>query len=199
MLKIEDEKPCNDVNVLELLYEEAKLNILDGRYPCDYYEKLAAIQLYIEYGQFNSKVHTPEFIREKEKELLPVHYRIQATEGHPVVRQWFVSSSRVGRSSPQQRIIEKFRSIPSTERLHLLRDYLRICWEFPFYGAAFFNGQIERTTRGVGLLVSHHDKKVWVAINAGGLHVIDKKLCVSLKRVATKIACTNHCQLLFTI
>jgi hypothetical protein len=50
---------------LEILYEEAKQNILDGRYPCETsdYEMLAGVQARLELGVYDPQVHTPEFFR----------------------------------------------------------------------------------------------------------------------------------------
>lgn len=54
-----------DVKVLELLYEEAKYNVLEGRYPCDIsqYIMLGGIQARLELGPFNPQVHTNKFFR----------------------------------------------------------------------------------------------------------------------------------------
>lgn len=53
------------MKILELLYEEAKYNVLKGRYPfeiqdCDV---LAGIQARLELGPFNPQIHTAEFFR----------------------------------------------------------------------------------------------------------------------------------------
>lgn len=50
---------------LELLYEEAKKNILSGRYPCDQAnaERLAGMQARIELGKYDHDVHTPAFFK----------------------------------------------------------------------------------------------------------------------------------------
>lgn len=53
------------MKILELLYEEAKCNVLKGRYPfemqdCDV---LAGIQARLELGPFNPQIHTAEFFR----------------------------------------------------------------------------------------------------------------------------------------
>jgi hypothetical protein len=50
---------------LDLLYEEAKYNILEGRYPCEvsHYIMLGGIQARIELGPYNPQVHTTQFFR----------------------------------------------------------------------------------------------------------------------------------------
>lgn len=172
-LKKDMEAFIDDINVLELLYEEAKINVLDGRYPSEDYEILAATQAAIELGPFNAAQHTADYFKLKGQSYLPLFYRTQASEGKT---PWFVTSRR-GHSSIYNKIVEHYKLIDANlPRFRLIRGYLELCWKYNFYGAAYFSGQIERATRGPALLVSHHDKKVWVAINSYGLHVIDKKL-----------------------
>jgi len=54
-----------DHKLLDLLYEEARYNILEGRYPCEvsYYIMLGGIQARIELGPYNPQVHTIQFFR----------------------------------------------------------------------------------------------------------------------------------------
>ena len=48
-----------------MLYEEAKFNILEGRYPCEAsdYDMLAGLQARLELGAFDAEIHTPDFFR----------------------------------------------------------------------------------------------------------------------------------------
>jgi hypothetical protein len=54
-----------DQKLLDMLYEEAKYNILEGRYPCEvsHYIMLGGIQARIELGPYNPQVHTTQFFR----------------------------------------------------------------------------------------------------------------------------------------
>lgn len=47
--------------MLRLLYEEAKLNVLEGRYPCDPEdgEQLGALACRLTLGPYNPDRHTP--------------------------------------------------------------------------------------------------------------------------------------------
>lgn len=56
----------SDLGVLELLYEEAKCNILEGRYPCDVsqYTMLGGIQARLELGPYNTQVHSNKYLRQ---------------------------------------------------------------------------------------------------------------------------------------
>lgn len=54
-----------DQKIFELLYEEAKFNILEGRYPCEtaHYIMLGGIQARIELGPYNPQVHSTHYFR----------------------------------------------------------------------------------------------------------------------------------------
>ena len=56
---------CRDNKMLELLYEEAKYNILTGRYPCEIsdYIMLGGIQARLELGPYDMAIHTPSYFR----------------------------------------------------------------------------------------------------------------------------------------
>ena len=60
-----DEVKIRDTKMLELLYEEAKYNILTGRYPCEIsdYIMLGGIQARLELGSYDAAVHTPNYFR----------------------------------------------------------------------------------------------------------------------------------------
>ncbi|XP_069673570.1 FERM domain-containing protein 8 isoform X5 [Periplaneta americana] len=60
-----DEEKIKDQKLLDLLYEEARYNILEGRYPCEvsHYIMLGGIQARIELGPYNPQVHTTQFFR----------------------------------------------------------------------------------------------------------------------------------------
>ena len=55
----------------------------------------------------------------------------------------------------------------------LVRKYLEFCWSLPYYGSAFFRGQIETPAKSLTSLVINQDTEVIIAINSLGLHVID--------------------------
>lgn len=53
------------MEILELLFTEARLNVLNGTYPCDkdLMLKLAGILLLMQYGEYNETTHTAEFFK----------------------------------------------------------------------------------------------------------------------------------------
>jgi hypothetical protein len=54
-----------DHKILELLYEEAKYNILTGRYTCEISDciMLGGIQARLELGLYDIGIHTPSYMR----------------------------------------------------------------------------------------------------------------------------------------
>lgn len=175
---LNEEQKLVDFKALELLYEEAKCNVLEGRYPCDIsqYTMLGGIQARLELGPYNSQIHTNRFFRNQKNKFLPVHSR------HDPITSWFRSHIK---NSPEVRLLEHYKRIPNsaTDR-KLQRRYLELCWSFPFYGCAFFQGQIEEPIRSLTSLLMHQDSPILIGINERGIYIIDNvgaKLLLNLK------------------
>ncbi|GLV40191.1 Band4.1 inhibitor LRP interactor [Carabus blaptoides fortunei] len=168
------EEKIKDQKIIELLYEEAKYNILEGRYPCEtaHYIMLGGIQARLELGPYNPQVHSTHYFREEQAKYLPVHVRKSSTW------TWLPISSK---NSAEVRLLEQFKRIPtSATNRKLMRKYIEFCWSLPYYGAAFFEGQIEQPVRGLTSLMTHQDIPVLVAVNARGVYVIDEIQCTLL-------------------
>ncbi|XP_017779690.1 PREDICTED: FERM domain-containing protein 8 [Nicrophorus vespilloides] len=168
------EEKIKDQKILELLYEEARYNVLEGRYPCEvgHYIMLGGIQARIDLGPYNPQVHSTHYFREEQCKYLPTHVRKSSTW------TWLPISSK---NSAEVRLLEQFKRIPaSATNRKLMRKYLEFCWSLPFYGSAFFEGQVEQPVRGLTSLMIHQDIPVLVAINAKGVYVIDDVQCTVL-------------------
>merc|ERR1719266_459224 len=166
-----DEVKLRDHKILELLYEEAKYNILTGRYPCEIsdYIMLGGIQARLELGPYNPDTHTLSFMKAELYRFLPEHAAWSSSWTSCLSPPW-----RASKNSPEARLIEQFKAIPSNAgHNRLVRKYLQFCWTLPYYGSAFFHGQIETPTRSLTSLVINHDTEAVVAINTNGLYVID--------------------------
>ncbi|RZF31967.1 hypothetical protein LSTR_LSTR012437 [Laodelphax striatellus] len=171
--RISDQR-IKDAKVVELLYHEARYNILEGRYPCEVnnYIMLGAIQARLELGPYNPQHHTIHFFREQHCNFLPVHMR------RGVWTSWFHFS---GKTSPEVKLLEQFKLIPAnTSERKLQRKYLEFCWSLPYYGCAFFQGQVEQPVRGLTSLITHQDVPVLVGINTQGVYIIDNVQCCLL-------------------
>ncbi|KAI1305805.1 FERM domain-containing protein 8 [Halotydeus destructor] len=169
MLSKDEEKNIQNAGILELLFEEAKVNILEGRYLTNDLEELAAIAAAIDLRN-NSTGTEPnaEYFKLNDHKYLPLYFRSQSTKGR--------SYSRKNKLGAYGHILELYKKIkPATSKDALIKQYLTICWNLDIYGSAFFTGQMEIVTKNVRQLVNHYDKEVWVAINEYGLHLVEKK------------------------
>ncbi|RWS17672.1 FERM domain-containing protein 8-like protein [Dinothrombium tinctorium] len=159
-----DEIVIEDIEVLRLLYEEAKVNVIDGRYPTENYERLAAIQAMIEFGPFDKNIHTAEFFKKRLHSFLPL--------SHIKFSKW---KSRIKScANIEHQIIINYKNISNFDcsPKNLMRSYLSTCWSLPFYGSAYFHGVIEK-------LKGRCNLKTWIAVNQEGVHLIEKRHSVS--------------------
>ncbi|XP_077403656.1 FERM domain-containing protein 8 [Vanacampus margaritifer] len=168
-LQIEDE------GVLRLLYEEAKSNIITGRYPCDpeHWASLGGLSLALDEGTGMDRQKLTTTIREKKlSSFLPVHV---------VIGGGGLFSTLRGKSSRQagleENLLEGYRkiNISGDSLLHseILQQYLRTCHSLPYYGCAFFDGEIDKPAQGI--LQRVRRKAVNVSISLEGVYVMDVK------------------------
>ncbi|KAI7793280.1 FERM domain-containing protein 8 [Triplophysa rosa] len=170
------ELQIDDEGVLKLLYDEAKMNILEGRYPCDpeHWLTLGALSCAIELGTGHDDQAVKAAIREKKlSSFLPAHVTLGGG---------FLSTlrGRGGRHAEmEQNLIKEYRSVCSSsdgsslEPTALLHQYLRTCHTLPYYGCAFFMGEIDKPAQG--LLHRGGRKVVQVGISLEGVYVMDIK------------------------
>uniref|UniRef100_A0A3P9H314 FERM domain-containing protein 8 n=1 Tax=Oryzias latipes TaxID=8090 RepID=A0A3P9H314_ORYLA len=169
-LQIEDE------GVLRLLYEEAKNNILTGRYPCDpeHWTGLGALAFAQEEGlNINSNQFTTTVREKKLTSFLPEHV---------VLGSGGLLSTLRGKSRRlaelEGNLAEEYRKIcvtagSSPGPAPLLHQYLSMCHALPYYGCAFFFGEIDKPAQGI--LQRGKRKAVSVGICLDGVYVIDMK------------------------
>ncbi|CAL9685829.1 unnamed protein product [Knipowitschia caucasica] len=169
-LLIEDEA------VLRLLYEEAKNNILTGRYPCDpeHWTSLGALSLAIEEGIGIESQKLTSVIREKKlSSFLPPHVALGSGGLFSTLRG---KSSR--QAGLEQNLLEEYRKIDisagsSSGCTPLLHQYLNTCHSLPYYGCGFFDGEIDKPAQGI--LQRGRRKAVNVGICLEGVYVMDVK------------------------
>ncbi|XP_027886444.1 FERM domain-containing protein 8 [Xiphophorus couchianus] len=170
------ELQIKDEAVLRLLYEEARSNILSGRYPCDpeHWAGLGALSLALEEGPGLDSQQITTKIREKKlPSFVPAHVAMGSGG--------FFSTLR-GKSSRQaeleQKLSEEYGKISkstgsSLEPQQLLHQYLSMCHTLPYYGCAFFCGEIDKPAQGI--LQRGKRKAVSVGICLDGVYVMDVK------------------------
>lgn len=117
-----------DPRILELLYEEARHNVLAGRYILEpaHSIMLGGIQARIELGPYNIHSHTISYFRENQFRFLP----------HNVAKNSNLSWMPYSRkNSAEVKLLEQFKRVPATATTRkLMRKYLEFCWALPFYG-----------------------------------------------------------------
>lgn len=157
--------------------------VVVGRYPCEgqaRYASLGALQARIEIGPYNSQTHTLAFFRRHRGRFLPHHY----TSPSLLLGLGLGLGLVGGKGAPEARLLEQYKRIPNhtgtnTNPRKLIRKYLEFCWGLPCYGAAFFQGQIERPVRGLASWITNRDLQVLIAINTSGVYIVDDMQCVS--------------------
>ncbi|KAF3706638.1 FERM domain-containing protein 8 [Channa argus] len=170
------ELQIHDEGVLKLLYEEAKSNILAGRYPCDpeHWVGLGALSLALEEGTALDSQQFTTTIREKKlSSFLPAHVAMGSGGLFSTLRG---KSSR--QSGLEQSLFEEYKKISTSagnppEPMQLLHQYLNTCHNLPYYGCAFFFGEIDKPAQGI--LQRAKRKAVNVGICLEGVYVIDVK------------------------
>ncbi|XP_060032066.1 FERM domain-containing protein 8 isoform X2 [Erinaceus europaeus] len=170
------ELQIQDEEVLRLLYEEAKGNVLAARYPCDLEdcEALGALVCRLQLGPYRPGQTTAGTLREKLDSFLPTHF---CRRGHGFLAALRGRGAKAG--AGEQGLLDAYRRVPEasgeqepTVSTHH-RAYLRKCHELPFYGCAFFHGEVDKPAQG--LLHRGGRKPVSVAISLEGVHVIDSR------------------------
>uniref|UniRef100_A0A8C3WH98 FERM domain-containing protein 8 n=1 Tax=Catagonus wagneri TaxID=51154 RepID=A0A8C3WH98_9CETA len=169
------ELQIHDEAVLRLLYAEAKGNLLAARYPCDVEdcEALGALVCRVQLGPYQPGQPTACALREKLDSFLPAHL---CKRGHGL---FAALRGRGAKAGPmEQGLLDAYRRLQDTGDSEAslsphYRAYLLKCHELPFYGCAFFHGEIDKPAQG--FLHRSGRKPVSVAISLEGVHVIDSR------------------------
>lgn len=166
-----DEEKIENELVLKLLYEEAKSNVINGRYQLEDEEHNSAIQLQIDYLRTNDeRILTTQYFKENCDQYLSSNY-LQSSTGT------FLTLNRLRATSLDQRVNNIVKSeLGNLTLKSLYKDYLKRCSKLAQYGSVFYHGQIEKNLSIFSSLIARNqDLKVWVGVNYDGIHCIDKK------------------------
>ncbi|KAJ8266413.1 hypothetical protein GJAV_G00130150 [Gymnothorax javanicus] len=170
------EMQVEDEGVLRLLYYEAKANILEGRYPCDpeHWLSLGGLSCAIELGVgLDAQAVTAAIRKKKLASFLPAH----VTGGGGGLLS--ALRGKGGRHAGlEQNLVEKYLQLIAPDSnpqdpSHYLHQYLSTCHALPYYGCAFFCGEIDKPAQGI--LQRTGRKTVNVGISLEGVYVIDVK------------------------
>ncbi|VFV23119.1 ferm domain-containing protein 8 [Lynx pardinus] len=173
------ELQIHDEEVLRLLYEEAKGNVLAARYPCDVEdcEALGALVCRVQLGPYQPGQPTACAVREKLDSFLPAHL---CKRGHGLFAALRGRGAKAGLG--EQGLLNAYCKVKEaaggdsgrgTSLSTHYRAYLLKSHELPFYGCAFFHGEVDKPAQG--FLHRGGRKPVVVAISLEGVHVIDSR------------------------
>lgn len=171
------ELQIHDEEVLRLLYEEAKGNVLAARYPCDVEdcEALGGLVCRVQLGPYQPGRPEVCTLREKLDSFLPAHL---CKRGHGLLSSLRSRGAKAG--TAEQGLLNAYRQVKDVADSECeaalathYRSYLLKCHELPFYGCAFFHGEIDKPAQG--FLHRGGRKPVVVAISLEGVHVIDSR------------------------
>lgn len=170
---------CHEV-MLSLLYHEAKFNVIEGRYVVqpEEYDQLAGIQALIHLEHYNANTHTRDHYKKELHKFYPEFMR------KPKSSKFFKFGKNDGVEPLEVRVERAHRQISGAYKDKdikqalpaLYRTYLEVCWQYAFYGSAFFEGKIQKQ---VGKIKGHlpgveKDMEVLVALNTDGICIIDQ-------------------------
>lgn len=177
-LTLEEEKKTSNEYILSLLYHEAKFNVVEGRYvmiPEDYHA-LAGIQALIDLDLYDEKNHVLSQYRSTLSRFYPPHMYKHRLHLLPVGKQKEPHCEEHLMEAHRQ-ISEKYTGVEIRRIMKdLYKQYLKICWQYPFYGSAFFEGVIEKPCHKVKkAILGCQQTEVICAINTDGITVIDKE------------------------
>ncbi|XP_013135519.1 PREDICTED: FERM domain-containing protein 8 isoform X2 [Papilio polytes] len=160
------EEGIKDSKIQELLYEEARYNVVNGRYPLESAQAvmLGGIQARVQLGPYDPHSHTAKFFRENLDKFLPRHARSG---------RWAALLPAGRKGSPEAKLLEQAQRPAASPPRKLRHKYLAHVRMLPTYGAAFFQGQVEMPVRSLTSLLTYEDVPVLVAINSTGVYVIE--------------------------
>ncbi|XP_066575058.1 FERM domain-containing protein 8 [Amia ocellicauda] len=172
------ELQLEEEGALRLLFEEARSRVLSGSYPCDPpdWQRLGGLSCRLELGPCPDQSTAAGLLREKKlSSFLPAH----VCSG--VGGLWGVLRGRGLKQELEKGLLEAYQEastqFPNTDPDQgdsaLLREYLRTCQQLPYYGSAFFSGEIDKPAGGI--LPRGGRKAVSVAISLEGVYVMDVK------------------------
>ncbi|XP_067943771.1 putative FERM domain-containing protein FRMD8P1 isoform X2 [Watersipora subatra] len=152
----EEDLKVKDNEILELLFTEARCNIMDGTYPCDrdLLIKLAGLLCAVQYGPFNEEQHTIEFYKANQASIFPISID-DCKELADDLRQYLLANAKAFdlESLPNPRVA-----------------FLSACCEsLPYYGCVFFDGYIESTNKS---FLHSSWLAVQIGTNTDGIYII---------------------------
>eukprot|EP00731_Ephydatia_muelleri_P031926 Em0023g433a len=160
---VENEKSVSDAIALGFLYANALKLILSGYYPCSEDDALylAGLTMQLEYGDHSPEIHRLGFLKDKLEHILPAS---------------MVSSKR--RVEYERKVLVQHSEISQlqvVDSLQLEVIYLTHCWQWPYYGASFYEGTLNAKMSKVPKQKLKANQPVLVGVNSQGLHLLNSE------------------------
>ncbi|OAF71401.1 FERM domain-containing protein 8 [Intoshia linei] len=162
----EKEENIEDINLNRLLYYESFENIIDARYPISIEEcdNMCGLSLLI-----NNKVYDQNITNDNYKKLVPKYFPFHRAK--PALNPCSTDKPHFHLKEAYCLAYRHWGNLDSTLKMNeAYISFLNECRKLPFYGAAYFRGQIEHPKMG---LSAFQDDPVYIAINPLGLFIID--------------------------
>ncbi|XP_059145353.1 putative FERM domain-containing protein FRMD8P1 isoform X2 [Physella acuta] len=170
--KREREHLIKNEKILYYLYHEAKFNVLESRYILheEDYHTLAGIQAIIQMGKYDDKTAIADYKANLNKYYplfmaVPSRFKIFGRNTSTPCEQQFMEAHKKASAqlSGEPELAEQY------------KNYLKILWEYPFYGGAFFSGEVEVKLGKIRKLIFPSPLiKVTICINTEGIAIFDK-------------------------
>ena len=168
---------CGD-KLRELLLLDARESILTGKYPCRRTTalELAALDMALTWGPYNSKCHSQAFLRDHLDDFLPEHHISS------VASTTLFGHALPGLKGSEATLLSRYSAVSEESPDGLQSRYLDLVSRLPYYGAAFFCGQVERpppdAKKGRRLTLKRSissDLPVVIAVSREYLCLVDKE------------------------
>ncbi|XP_078490331.1 putative FERM domain-containing protein FRMD8P1 isoform X3 [Ciona intestinalis] len=160
----EEEMLITDEDVLNILMMEAKYNIQQGIYPCDF-EDVEQLGTLLCLKLEDKEKEIQGIVKENLQTLVPPHMAR--------IKRSFLSRQ----NSIEEKVLKSVKKGPKSDPINTTIEFMKICWQLPYYGSVIFDGLVERAQNNplTSLFTTQTSLPVKVAINTSGVWVIDQE------------------------
>jgi len=156
LLSLQKERKIRSPAALKFLFDEALVNFTNSFWPCSVDDTvyLAGLLMQIRFGDYTPDKHNVGFLSDGLETFVPQHLMHNQLK----TAEW------------ERRIYAKHASHSGTTDIHLLhRLFLQYCWQWPFYGATFFDSELIRHSKR---LIGGRNEFVRIGINFDWISII---------------------------
>ncbi len=133
-LTLKDERKTRSPVAVKCLFDEALSQILTSMWPCtvEHAVHLAGLLMQIRFGDYDPTRHKHGFLADGLETFVPMH----------------LLHNQLKTSEWERRIYEAHGTHRGKTDVQLLhRLFLQYCWQWPFYGASFFDCELQKLVK----------------------------------------------------